>query len=353
MSIIEIPQMIDLIEDHFSPKWGHSNTLVVGGIVGTNVFQYAMDACMKYYEFGKILVIEGCEDYIGLLRNPMHNYIYWMNLFRTVKIPPFEQLLQPTHEFLIQLKSGFRIALVDHMFEKYDAIIINNAHMIPSECLTAIQNNFPGKVLQIIDPLDFNGDDFCQVHTLYDSLEKQSPLTALARSMFNIDSRAVDRNVRSEFKRIKMTKRSIGRIDTTQYVTNDYNVLKMVQDKQYNTQFRKNQKFIVTSDEIRYAKDQNNNPVVVGPGSLLSIITASKPLMRLRIHLSTRRFYSAISYNYTETGLYVKPANILMIDQACRHRFKSLTLVLGDEPMTNRLWYSIMKISNTITVVDF
>lgn len=353
MSILEISQMIDLIEDHFSPRWGRDHSLTIGGVAGTSIFRIAIDACMKYHDFNRILVVDGCQDYIGLLRKPMHNYVYYMDLFRSIKIPAIEYQMQPGHRFPMELKSGFQMALVEALVRRYDAIIINNAHLIPDACLTAFDQCFFGPILKIVDPLDFNGTDFHVIPTLYDSLSKQSPMIAMARSMFGIDSRVIDRKVKGDFRKAKMSKRSIGKIDTNQYVTNSYTVLKQIQDKQIKSQFRRNQKFIVASEELRIMTDQNGEPVVVGPGTMLSIMTPSKPLMKLRIHSSARQVYSMMSYRYTERSLYVKPANIIMIDDACRHRFNSIVMVLGDEPMTNRLWYSLLKIANTITVVDF
>lgn len=345
--------MIDLIEDHFSPTWGHTHMMTVGGIAGTDIFQIAMDACMKYHPFCKILVVDGCQDYIGLLRKPVRNYIYYMDLFRSIRIPSIEQQLRPMHKFPMELKSGYQLSLVTSLIEGYDAMIINNAHLIPGVCLNALEQFFNGYILSIIDPLDFNGTDFNPIHTLYDSLRKQSPMIAMARSMFGIDTRAVDRKVRGELKKAKMGKRSIGKIDTNQYVTNSQMILNAIQEKQYHTPFRRNQKFIVASEELCMMNDQNGTPVVVGPGTMLSIMTVSKPLMKLRIHSSTKQVYTSLSYRYTEKALYVKPANIIMLDEACHHRFQSVIVVLGDEPMTNRLWYSLMKIANTITIVDF
>lgn len=353
LSTLEISQMIDLMEDHFAPLWNRNHVLTVGGVIGTSIFKYAMDACMKYYELNQILVIDGCQDYIGLLKKPMHNYMYYMDLFVSIRIPSIEEQMNPYHKFPMELKSGYRMALVNQKLTMYEAIIIQNAHLIPENCLKSIHENFNGQILQIVDPLDFNGIDFHTIPTLYDSLSKQSPMTALARSMFGIDSRCIDRKIHTEFKKMKMSKRSIGKIDTNQYVTNSQEVLNIIQRKQIQSQFRKNQKFIVGSEEIRLYNDQNGEPVTVGPGTMLTLSSVTKPLIQLRVHSSLKHIYSTLSYKYTEKSLYVKPANIITIDDAVYHRFNSLVVVLSDEPMTNRLWYSLMKIANTITVVDF
>ena len=354
MSILEINEMIDMMEDHFSTNWGVRNHMMtVGGVAGTQIFQYAIDAALRYHDISKILIVDGCQDYIGLLRHQMHNYVYYMDLFQTVRIQQIEKQLNPYHEFPMELPCYYRKTLMDHLINGYDAMIIQNAHLIPPECIQAFDSFFCGKIVCIIDPLDFNGNDFCAIPTLYDSLTKQSPMIALARSMYDIDSRCIDRKVKGDFKRAKMSKRSIGKIDTNQYVTNSPDVLKQIQSKQFHAPYRKNQKFIVATNEITVFKDQNDALINVGPGSMFSIMSVTKPMLRLRLHSSRSQFYSTLSYRHTDMSLYVKPANIISIEDAVHHRFNSLIVVMGDQPMSNRLWYSLLKIANNVTVVDF
>ena len=350
--ILEISQMIDLIEDHFSPTWGNQKTMIVGGIVGTAIFKHAIHACMKYYDFNAILTVDGCRDYIGLLRKPMHNYIYYMDLFRTKTIPPIETIGNPFKRHVIEFEEGYVPMIEESYMNKYKAMIIHNAHLIPENMLDAIQKYFSGKILCIVDPLDLYGAEF-DVPTLYDSLSKQTSMVALARSMYDIDTRAIDRKIKCEFKRIKMQKRGIGKIDSNQYITNAPNVLSQIREKQYASQFRRNQKIIVKSKSFTMLNDQNGAPITIGPGMMCSISTVSKPLMKLRIHLSTKEFYANLSYHPNRNSLYVQPANIISLEDATLHRFQSIVIVLGEEPMTNRCWYSLMKIANTISVVDY
>lgn len=353
MSAVEISEMIDLLEDHFSPQWGNNQLLVVGGIAGTAIFKHAIHACLKSHDFQHILVVDGCQDYIGLLRKPVYNYIYYMDMFMSETIQSIEEQMRPFHKFPMEMIGGYRYHIRENLIYQYEAMIINNAHLIPNEFLSAIHKYFPGIILEIVDPLDLNGIDFHNIPTLYDSLSKQSPLIAMARSMFGIESRVIDRKIKGDFKHVKMSRRGIGKLDVNQYVTNSPSILKQIQYKQIQSQFRRNQKFIVDSDEIRIVSDQNNCLTTIGPKTMLSIMTVSRPLMKLRIHSSSREVYSTLSYTNTRKSLYVKPANILSIDDAIHHRFHSLIVVLGEEPMTNRVWYSLLKIANTITIVDY
>ena len=353
MSTIEISQMIDLIEDHFSPRWGSNQVLTVGGIAGTAIFKHAIHACLKYHDFTRILVVDGCQDYIGLLRKPILNYVYYIDLFKSIPIPALEVQMQPFHRFPMEMISGYQYQLNESFISHYDAMIINNAHLIPDSFLKAFELYFQGKILHIVDPLDLNGIDFHGIPTLYDSLSKQTSVIALARSMYGIDTRGIDRKIKCEFKKIKMSKRGIGKLDTNQYVSNSNEILKQIQNKQLQSQFRKSQKFIVASEEIRFVYDQNGNTTAIGPNSMLHILSVTKPLMKLRIHASMKDVYMTLSYQPTQRALYVKPANIMSIDDIVHHRFQSIVVVLGDEPMTNRTWYSLLKIANQINVVEY
>lgn len=350
---LEISQMIDLIESHFGSAWGEEKVLTVGGIVGTNIFKHAIHACLKYHAFHKILVVDGCQDYIGLMRKPLKNYIYYLNLFESIEIPSPEKLLHPFYKFLIEPQPGFEIVISAEKMYPYEAMVINNAHLIPKPYLSAMQKFFHGKIVCVVDPLDICGDSYIEVPTLYDSLTKQTPLHAMARSMYNIDTRAIDRKIKSDFKKVKVQKRSIGKIDLTQYVTNSNRIIEEVAMRQMQNAFRRNQKFIVGNPDIQYYRDQNEQTIAVGAGTMLSITNVTKPLMKLRIHSSVSNIYANISYIRANAGLLVKPGNIISIEDACKHRFQSSCVVLGEEPMTKRLWYSIMKNSNTITITDY
>lgn len=346
-----ISQMIDLIETHFDQSiFTKRRELIVGGVVGTDIFDYAIQAVTMHYPFDRVLVVEGCQDYIGLLRKPVLNYRFYLDLFRTIPVYPqkgdFEFVYVPP-------KPDYIPRLEKSLFQGYDALVVNNAQLIPRLWLDAFTNYFPGQVLLIVDPLDKNGLQYQDVPTLTDSLSKQSPLNAYARSLFNIESRALDSKIKTVFKKIKMTKRSIGKIDSNQYVTNDDLILKSVRDKQYRARPRRNQKFMVMNEDVQFFTDKAGAPVTVGPGCLLSMASVTKPLYTLRIHSSSRLIHTDLSYRSPDRCLYVKPANILSCDEAYHHRFLSLVVVLGEEPMSTVEWYSLLKITNAIQIVEY
>ena len=350
-----IPQMVDMIEDHFKNDWGSVQTLAVSGIAGTQLFKHAIHACMNILPFDRIGVIEGCRDYIGLMRKPAVNYIYYLDLFMTETVPSIETVTRPMYHFLVRPKEGYVPILNFDKLRKYGALIIQNAHLIPRMYLKIICERYPGKILMIVDSHDVHGVDYwMNVPTLYDTLEKQSPLIALARSMFDVETRGIDRKVKCDFKTMKMRRTSIGKIDANQYVTNDKDILDMVQRKQRMNGFRRNQKVYVCSDHITLVKDEKSGLChSIGPDDMLSISQASSPLMKMRIHSSANEFYEIIRYTDDGYGIFAKPANIITLDEAAKHRFNSIVFILGEEPMTRRMWYTLMKIANTISVVRY
>jgi hypothetical protein len=226
--------------------------------------------------------------------------------------------------------------------------------LIPKSYVDAICNEFGGKVLLIVDPLDLFGEQyFGQIPTLYDSLTKQSTIHAFARSIYGIDSRAIDRKIKCDFKSVKIQRRSIGKIDGNQYVTNSESILQTIRDKQLQSPFRRNQKMITAHSHVIFIMDQDGKPCAIGPHTMFSISTVSRPLMKLRIHSSASNIYAGISYLNEKRGLHVKPANIISLDEAAHHRFQSVVLILGEEPMNTRMWYSLLRNVNTLMVARY
>jgi hypothetical protein len=62
--------MLDYLDDFVD---GDVKETLVGGIAGTEINKFAIEAATKHHDFKKVLVIEGCQDYIGILKNPIDN----------------------------------------------------------------------------------------------------------------------------------------------------------------------------------------------------------------------------------------------------------------------------------------
>lgn len=351
---VTISQMIDLVEDFVDEsEWYGRKTLTVGGIIGTSIFKNVINAVIKTKSFEKILVIEGCNDYIGLLRNPIPNYVYYMELIRSIEVPNINHIINPSERNLIEPSPGYQYQITDTIFKHYQILILNNAHYIPAKFRDAFKSIFCGKVIEIVDPFDIYGTEFMNVPTLIDSLSRQTANIAFARSLYHYDTRSIDRKVKSNFTKIKMQRRSIGMIDDKQYVSNDPSVVEYIRDKQLRAQFRKSQKFIVKQQSCMLITDQDEQPHVIGQDMMFSIMVASKPLMKIRIHSSKTTAFTSLSYYEPTTAIHVEPANILAVNEYALHRFNNVVVVLGAEPITTREWYTFLKSGVNISITDF
>lgn len=352
--VVAISQLIDIVEDFIEESdWYGRKVLTVGGIIGTSIFKNVVNSVIKTVNFERILVVDGCNDYIGLLRKPVVNYMYYLDFFQSIEVPDINRVIDPYPIQFIKPQQGYQYRIADYMFNQYQVLILNNAHYIPKHYREAFKNIFCGKVIEIVDPFDIYGTEFRNVPTLVDSLSKQSANIAFARSLYGYDTRAIDRSVKSSFTKIKMQRRSFGKIDDKQYVSNDPAVIETIREKQLRAPFRKGQKFIVKQRNLTLASDLDGIPHVVGSGMMLSIMNVTKPLMKIRIHSSKKIMFGSVSYREPTTSIYVHPANILLPSELALHRFHNIVVVLGAEPITTREWYTFLKSGTNISVADF
>lgn len=350
---IGISEMIDRVEDFIDGGWKTDMNMTIGCIAGTSTFKNVLNACLKSVNFDRILIIDGCRDYIGLLRKPIPNYLFYQDLFRSTPLPDMIELMDPMRVRYIYPRQGYQLNLIQRIFSGFNVMIINNAQLIPNEYMDMIKANFPGKLVMIVDPFEINTEHFSHVHYVTDSLTKQSSNIAYARSLYKVETRATDKKVRCSFEKIKMARRSIGKLDEKQYVTNSPAILEAIREKQYRSAFRRHMRFISKQPNILFEQDEAYMPLLIGPQTMFSVTSVTKLLLKLRIHSSKAQFWSSITYDQTSSGLLVEPANIISLDQAVHHRFNNVVMVLGEEPMTTRQWYTLLKIGNNISVVDF
>lgn len=352
-NIIEISQMIDLLEDFFSNNDNHnrSNNIVVGGMTGSFLFKHAIEAATTSSPFEKILVVEGCQDYIGLINNPMNNVVYYADLFMDVlcdSITPYD----PFKPMILNPRPSYHKQINLNRIQNYDCIIIEDGHLIPNEFINAIVQNYFGKICIIVDPFDIGGEFYAGVPTITDSLHKLSPIIAMARSTYDVDTRAIDKSIKGSVTEAKISKRSIGKIDDKQYVSNDPYLIDMVRHKQLQSGFRRNQKLLVTSEKINTSIDDTRVGHSLTNNSMCVIVSpTARPLMKLRIYSSKIIYSGDVSYlnNPPDNMIRVKPANILTLDESAHHRYKTSVLV-GNDPISQRQKYSILKNSNNVII---
>lgn len=345
-----------MLENFFISSRSPAN-ITVGGMTGSFVFKHALDAATYSYSFSDILVIEGCQDYIGISRADIANFIYYADIFvesyknGLTEHNPFKpNIMNPQYQSVKEIN----VALLN----EYKVIIVNDAQLIPNVYLNAIANNFCGKLCIVADPFDIGGEMFTGYPTIVDSLYKLSPLTAMARSMYGVNTRSIEKSLSGTVKEAKINKRSIGKMDDKQYISNIPEVINTVREKQLNASFRNNYKVLVVSDKIHVCFDKESRSHNITKNSILVISNATaKPFMRFRIY-NYLKTVSGVTISYdsynesiiqNDTGIKVVPANIISIEDSVYHKYKNAVLIEG-EPINNRQRYSILKNCQSLTV---
>lgn len=345
-NIIEIPEMIENLQDFACND--NEQLFYCGGIVGTDIFSYvAKAATLSLGQNKQIMFIDGCQDIVCLHRKVPINYVYYRDLFIDVITLSSTNTFSPNYDPVCQ----YVTKIIDkNAFFGVDAIVINNAHLIEYEYLHEILKQVSCKVFIIADPFDVGGTPFTIYPTLIDSLSKQSWMTAYARNLYGIDSRAIDKRVKCGITKIKLARRSYGRMDSTQHITNNPTILKEVNDKQRETPFKKNQKFIIT--DRRSSVSYNGTGSQEGetgfhPGSIIILDNKTGEIPSFRLYNS--QLYRQFSITYEQTSevyakINVDPANMLSVEDAVFHRFRDTTFVLDpNEPLDIRYRYSLIK----------
>lgn len=358
--LIEISEMLDYLDDFVD---GDVKETLVGGIAGTEINRFAIEAATKHHDFKKVLVIEGCQDYIGILKNPIDNVKHWTDLC-------VEEIMEPLVPFdpwkpkVEQPNSipGYRNKLDTELLSQYEMIVAYDTHLIPCDIKEAISDAFAGQIIWVYDPAEM----YSYVQTrqydipvITDTLRKLSPILAMARDAIGVETRAIDRKVKgSVVETARMGKRTIGKIDDKQYVTNDIDLLREVNKRQIESPFRKNQRVLIKDHNVDIMLENGYRKASLGYNSMLVIDNPNgNPLMKLRLYNSKTTYFADIAYDIgcgmlrKRGQLRVVPANIIMHDEFVYHRYNHTVLVIT-YPLTKREKYSILKNSNNVTVVN-
>lgn len=377
LMIYELNQMIDYLDNFFESS--HRVTMV-GGIVGTPIEKFVLDAALKTTPFSKILVLNGCQDYIGFMKDCPDNVMFYADILVSDIIDSYipvdvwkPSVYAPTTEYTRRLNMD--------LLSYYDIIVVFNAHIVPKDVIDSLNKNFGGKIVYVVDPLEatpvtgivdnvYKHTGF-NVPTIVDSLTKLSPIMAMARNVFGFETRAIDRRIDGTVTQVsKINKRVIGRIDNCQYITNDYQLFDDIEQKQINSTFRKNQKLIVsTGIDVFTTSTTSGEKVSLVDGSMLVVSNPNtRPMMQMRIYNSRMicgvdvKYAPYIDNLYKTTPLSVrpqgvidvKPGNIMGVHHTgvISHRFNKVVLILNDKLDNLSSKYSILKNTNNLIVVD-
>jgi len=360
LNIIEISEMIDHLDECID---GHieKNPIVVGGIAGSGIEKLVLNAVIDKYDFSKVLVVTGCQDYIGMVKKPLENFMFYGDLFNLDMIDP----ITPFNPFVAKVfnpKPEYVNTVNKTLLRNYEMIIIFKAHLIDCEYLNMITREFYGQIIHVIDPFDINGDDYLHALMTYDipvvvdSLEKIRPIVAMARNVWGVETRSIEKKVRGSVTETnRINNRSVGKLDDKQYVTTDLQLAQMVTQRQLDSPFRKGQKFLVVNNgKIEPLTYDTSHHYSLAKNSMLIMEDAkSTPYMKLRIYSSKIIYATDITYSDPpERGkLGVFPANIMSLKQSSYHRYNHTVLILT-EPLTQRQKYSILKNSINVSVIN-
>lgn len=371
--IYELNQMIDYLDDFFESS--HRVTMV-GGIVGTPIEKFVLDAALKTTPFSKILVLNGCQDYIGFMKERLDNVLFYADILVSEIIDSYipvdvwkPSMYTPTIEYTRRLNMN--------LLSYYDIIVVFNAHIVPKDVIDSLNKNFGGKIVYVVDPLETTTPVNSIVNNVYrhtgfntptivDSLTKLSPIMAMARNVFGFETRAIDRKIDGTVTQVsKINKRVIGRIDNCQYITDDFQLYNDIQHKQINSTFRKNQKLVVSNGTDVFATSTTSGEKVsLVDGSMLVVSNPNtRPMMQMRIYNSRIVCGIDVKYNLVindsplaicpQGVIDVIPGNIMTVYQAtvASHRFNKVVLIL-DSKLDKSAKYSILKNTNNLIVVD-
>ena len=360
--VIEINEMIDALEEFFNSS-GHE--FFVGGIAGAEIEKYVLEAATQVTDFSKILILNGCQDYIGLMKKPLPNYVFWGDIF-TEQI---SDTLEPNDPWKPKiLKHSYECINVinTRMISAYDVMIIFNAHLIPN--IHEIIESFCGKVVCVIDPIEafFSYSSTLVNHVLIitDALSKVSPMIAMARAAAGYDSRSIDTKARGTLTEISsINNRSIGKIDDKQYVSHDHELCYNIGKRQEESQLKKNQKLIVARNDgpsiIRVETDDKTRNTTITVKSLLVVENPNrKPLMKTKMRIFNSKTTCYVDTTYQRGMLTPKgsvcvlPANIISLNDMIYHRFNDVVFIMNGYKLSEQEKYALLKNSNNVTIVS-
>ena len=372
--IVEINEMIDSLEEFFDSN-GHY--MCVGGVVGTEIEKFVLDVATEKTDFSRILILNGCQDYVGLLKTPLTNYRFWSDAFvSTISEEPPSMYIKDD-EWLPKIYKK-QISYVnkfdENLCNEYDVIIIDNAHLIPWMYADKIIDSFCGKIVAIVDPIETSltyNPGFIKRSTLVitDTLVKTSPMIALARSIVGIETRSIDKNAKGTFTTIEsMSSRSIGKMDDKQYIASNADLVGEIGRKQVSSVLKKDQKLFVSvvSSISEIVSDDKLCGNSIAYGSMLVVDNPNrKPLMPMKMRLfnSKRKCYVDTMYESEQSlgmcnaytpkrgTVMVRPANILSVSDATHHHYNNSIFII-DDTTTNVEKYAVLKNSINATFVS-
>ena len=367
LKIIELAEMIDYIEDFFYYN-NMSKSIHVGGMVGTPIMDYALNSASSWYTMDKILIVDGCQDAVLRkdVKEKLVNLKFWADIFMdnmTSKLNAFNQMgiLNQGVAVPVNQYADWTMILNENAFLGYQCLIVNNAHLIPPKAIDILNTTFPGKMIFIVDPFEIGYESTGYIPTIVDSLNKLPKSVSFARSMFDVDTRYVNMKAKNPISKMdKIRLRSIGKLDSNQYVTDNIDIASLVWEKQMEVPFNKGHKLWVMSRNINNmtTSDYQHELISLPACAQLTITSVSKKhnLFKVQPHMSNIELPIEISYDdlsERKSTLYVRPANIIMLHDVKYHFYQNIVYIPSDNEHTSRRGvYTLLKHCNNVIVAE-
>jgi len=354
--IVEINQMINIIEDFMCNEW--VKELDIGGCVGSNIFRICMETVTGFCNFRDIMVIEGCQDFIEMQNEFLPNHIFYGEMVATGWTNTFQEHEQKYAKFL---RNEPNIETYARDMNEYRLIVFNDSHLIPDKYKDIVRNTFAGKIINVVDPYDYDAAHYSHAPTVVDSIHKLSTIQAYARRLFNIDTRAIDKNIICRVREVgRIPVRSVGKQDRNQYVTPYKPIIDFVKSRR-NDSIKRGQTVICRSNFINTYEDKIGMHVFTDKsiGTLQTNRQPTNSLYKVRLHNSKNCINCDLTMDSENTKHYetlVEPASIISIDDMHHHKFNSIVLVLPEDGrtdytgITNRELYSVLRCTNDLAI---
>lgn len=375
--VIELHQALEAAESYFSDDT--RKPFIIGSMAGVKLFKHLFDLGLGSYNFNEMLLIEGCQDYIGMSDpSPVNNHYFWADLIKIIpaqknnlfsfNVDPFEfrvlnhgnPVTEYTYELDFQTINTFRL------------VYVCDAHLIPQRFLDQLMKFTQGKLILLVDPFTIYGMKYTMVPTVIRALGECDSTTALARSIFGVETDYVtSKNVTSVHSMRQSPPKTLSKCNDIPMCSNDIAYIQYMQDKQTAVGIKRNQRIIVDGNQHifrRYKADNKTDTVTITNHSLLvtegvpGLIhsTSSCKLWKHKNSFYLHFKYQDDYYNKTSFGdlddptiLKVRPGCVMTLDDIAHHKFEKLIFVQSRlNTLSNVQKYTLLTSTEHLTIME-
>lgn len=374
--LIDLHTALECVETYYTEDT--KQTVTLGCMCGTQLFKHIFDLSLGYFTFSDILLIEGCQDFIGLSEpSPANNHFYYASLLTKKAVRslfndfsnPFSMRIlnngNPVNEYRYNMDIKF--------INRFKLVLVCDAHLIPQNYISELQKHVSGKLVMFVDPFTVNGQPYADVPTVTYATAECDSLTALARDVYGVDTNYVKQGPKMLDVLNIAAPKTAGKFMNCQYVTNDTVYYELMKDKLEAMGIKKGYKVLVDDNQVmKYTMDPldrnelSREEVVVNHHSLMDIVTG-KGISNLHTEITCRLnnfkkvFHPHVDFKSTfknpfttdNSILKVIPGNLLTIEQASYHKFDKIIFIQSAyHRLTKQEMYTLMNITEHLTVLE-